>query len=137
MLMDTQPLHEEPAAPMTGRHVLFIEDNADVRATLATLLTLLGHRIETAAGGAEGVERALAVRPEVALIDLGLPGVDGCEVARRLRAALGSDIRLVALTGHAQEEDRRRTQEAGFDAHLVKPVATEELTRALNGGPGS
>jgi signal transduction histidine kinase/CheY-like chemotaxis protein len=125
---------EEPPAPVKRRHVLIIEDNADARATLATLLKLLGHRIETAAAGAEGVERALALRPEVALIDLGLPGVDGCEVARQLRAALGSAIRLVALTGHAQQEDRRRTQEAGFDAHLVKPVATEELTRVLNGG---
>jgi signal transduction histidine kinase len=121
-------------APAKGRHVLIIEDNADARATLATLLTLLGHRVETAAAGAEGVERALAVRPEVALVDLGLPGLDGCEVARQLRAALGSAVRLIALTGHAQEEDRRRTQEAGFDAHLVKPVATEELTRVLNGG---
>jgi PAS domain S-box-containing protein len=127
---------DAPAPAAKGRHVLIIEDNADARSSLATLLTLLGHRVETAATGMDGVARALAVRPEVALIDLGLPGVDGCEVARRLRAVLGQGVRLIALTGHAQEEDRRRTQEAGFDAHLVKPVEVEELNRVLGADRG-
>jgi signal transduction histidine kinase/CheY-like chemotaxis protein len=121
----------DPAPAPSGRRVLIIEDSADTRSTLTTLLTLLGHRVEAVASGTEGVERAVASRPEVALIDLGLPGLDGLEVARRVRAALGSSVRLVALTGHAREEDRSRTQEAGFDAHLVKPVETEELNRAL------
>jgi PAS domain S-box-containing protein len=128
--------HPEPPGPAAkGRQVLIIEDNADARSSLAILLTLQGHRVQTAATGPDGIQLALTARPEVALIDLGLPGVDGCEVARRLRAALGKGVRLVALTGHAQEEARRSTQEAGFDTHLVKPVDIEELNQALGAGP--
>jgi signal transduction histidine kinase/ActR/RegA family two-component response regulator len=114
-----------------GRHILIIEDNADTRSTLQTLLTLKGHRVEVAATGPEGITAALASRPQVALIDLGLPGADGTEVGRKLRAELGGGVLLVALTGHALEEDRRRTREAGFNVHLVKPVEWEELTALL------
>ncbi len=125
------PHPSDPAPAPAARRVLLIEDNPDTRSTLTTLLMLLGHQVEAVASGPEGVERAVASRPEVALIDLGLPGLDGLEVARRVRAALGRAVRLIALTGHAREEDRSRTQEAGFDAHLVKPVETDELNRAL------
>jgi signal transduction histidine kinase/CheY-like chemotaxis protein len=111
--------------------ILIVEDNADARDTLAILLQMLGHRTESAANGSEGVARALAVRPQVALVDLGLPDLDGLEVARQIRAALGETVLLVALTGHALDEDRRRTEEAGFDAHLSKPVEIEELNRVL------
>jgi CheY-like chemotaxis protein len=114
-----------------GRHILIVEDHADTRATLQTLLTLKGHRVEVAETGPQGIAAALASRPQVALIDLGLPGADGTEVARKVRAELGDGVLLVALTGHALEEDRRRTQEAGFNVHLVKPVELEELTRLL------
>jgi PAS domain S-box-containing protein len=114
-----------------GRHVLIVEDNADARETLAKLLSLLGHRVDTAATGPEGVERALTLKPEIALVDLGLPGLDGVQVARRLRKALGQSIQLVALSGHARDEDRQRSKEAGFDMHLAKPVEVEELTRLL------
>ena len=114
-----------------SRHVLLVEDNPDGRETMETLLQLLGHRVAVAEDGAEGVAKALALRPEVALIDLGLPGLDGYQVVQQLRAVLGSTIYLIALTGFGQAEDRRRTQEAGFDAHLVKPVDTEELSRLL------
>jgi CheY-like chemotaxis protein len=127
-----------PAARKVGtpsRHVLIIEDNADARGTLQTLLALLGHRVETARTGAEGVERALTARPEVVLIDLGLPVLDGYEVARRLRAALGDSVLLVALTGHVLDEDRQRSQEAGFNAHLAKPVEVEELNLLLTQSP--
>jgi PAS domain S-box-containing protein len=125
-----------PAAPAAGpaaaaRHILIVEDNADAREMLAKLLSLLGHRVEVAATGPEGVERAVELRPEVALIDLGLPGMDGVEVARAVRAALGRSIRLVALTGHAGEEHRRQSLEAGFDDYLAKPVEMEELTKLL------
>jgi CheY-like chemotaxis protein/two-component sensor histidine kinase len=123
-----------PAARKAGgpsRHVLIIEDNADARATLQTLLALLGHRVETAGTGTEGVERAVATRPEVVLIDIGLPVLDGYEVARRLRAALGEGVLLAALTGHALDEDRQRTRAAGFNAHLAKPVEVEELNLLL------
>ncbi|VTT96735.1 histidine kinase : Multi-sensor hybrid histidine kinase (Fragment) OS=uncultured bacterium PE=4 SV=1: HisKA: HATPase_c: Response_reg [Gemmataceae bacterium] len=115
------------AAATVARHVLIVEDNADGRESLATLLGLMGHRVDVAEDGPSGVEVALAVRPEVALIDIGLPGLDGYAVASRVRAALGRSVFLVALTGHSQPEDRRRAAEAGFDAHLTKPVEPEEL----------
>src|SRR5262249_55123701 len=118
------PAHLAPSASATtpaqasrSCHVLIVEDNADARETLATLLRMLGHRTETASTGPEGVQLALASRPQVVLIDLGLPGLDGFQVARQIRAALGDTVRLVALTGYVLEEDRRRTGEAGFDAH--------------------
>jgi CheY-like chemotaxis protein len=129
-----QPAQHTASPAATGRHLLVIEDDAQTRSALAILLTLLGHRVETAATGPEGIRLALAARPEVALIDLGLPGVDGCEVARHLRGVLGKNIRLVALTGHAPEEVGPLTRDAGFDAHLIKPVDADQLEDAL-GGP--
>ena len=83
--------------------------------------------------GASGMERALTTRPDVALIDIGLPGMDGYEVARRIRRDLGRGIRLIALTGYGQPEDRRRAEQAGFDAYLVKPVFADQLVRVLTG----
>jgi CheY-like chemotaxis protein len=77
------------------------------------------------------VELALAIAPDVAFIDIGLPRIDGYEVGRRIRAALGKRVRLVALTGYGQARDYRRSSEAGFDAHLVKPVSYDDLTRLL------
>ena len=77
------------------------------------------------------MEAALAARPDVMLIDIGLPGLDGYEVATRIRAGLGGGVLLVALTGHGQPEDRRRALEAGFDAHLTKPVGLGELQALL------
>src|SRR5205807_10485618 len=99
--------------------------------TLEMLLGLLGHRVDTATDGPQGVAKALAVRPQVALIDIGLPGLDGYAVARQIRAALGDTVFLLALTGHGQTEDRRRVGAAAFSAHLVKPVDTAELSRLL------
>jgi signal transduction histidine kinase/CheY-like chemotaxis protein len=120
-----------PAAA-TARRILLIEDNADARETLSLLLRMLGHHIESATTGPEGVARAIASRPQIALIDLGLPGLDGFEVARQIRAALGEAVLLVALSGYTQEEDRRRAHEAGFNAHLPKPIELEELNRVLS-----
>jgi signal transduction histidine kinase len=119
----------QTAAPPCS--ILIVEDNADARETLATLLKMLGHRTQTAATGPQGVERALADRPQVVLIDIGLPELDGFQVARQIRAALADAVLLVALTGYAREEDRHRCKEAGFDAHLSKPVELEELNRVL------
>jgi CheY-like chemotaxis protein len=113
------------------RHVLVVEDNADAREMLRMALELDGHRVETAADGAGGVDAALRTTPDVVLVDIGLPGLDGYAVARRLRAALGDRVTLVALTGYGQSEDRRRASEAGFDAHLVKPVDPDVLGRTL------
>jgi signal transduction histidine kinase len=125
------PAAEAGEAAAIARHILIVEDNADGRESLQTVLRLLGHRVDVAEDGFKGVEKALELRPEVALIDLGLPGLDGFQVAERMRASLGKAILLVALTGFAQPEDRRRVREVGFDAHLVKPVNLDELQKLL------
>ena len=111
--------------------ILVVEDNGDGRAILRTLLEADGHEVYEAADGPSGVETARAVRPDVALIDIGLPGFDGYEVAKRLRDEQGNSIRLIAVTGYGQAEDRRRSCDAGFDVHLVKPVAREQLRGVL------
>jgi len=119
------------------RHILLVEDDDNVRTALRRVLELDGHRVEVARDGLGGVELALATAPEIAFIDIGLPGIDGYEVGRRIRAALGSRVLLVAVTGYGQEQDRRRSSEAGFDAHLVKPVSYEDLTQLLGRVGGS
>jgi CheY-like chemotaxis protein len=111
--------------------VLLVEDNPDGRETLKLLLELCGYQVEEAADGREGVEKGLAWRPEVAVLDIGLPGLDGYEVARRLKAALGGRVVLIALTGYGSPEDRQRAFEAGFAHHLTKPADVEELLRLL------
>jgi CheY-like chemotaxis protein len=92
------------------------------------ILNLSGHVAEPVYGGAEALERAAAFDPEIVLLDIGLPGIDGYEVARRLKRG-GSKARLVALTGYGQPEDVRRAHDAGFDEHLVKPVDVQHLLR--------
>jgi signal transduction histidine kinase/CheY-like chemotaxis protein len=114
-----------------ARHILLVEDDDNVRKALHRILTLHAHRVQVARDGPEGVEIALAAVPEVVFIDIGLPGIDGYEVGRRIRAALGKQVLLVALTAYGQEEDHRRSSEAGFDAHLVKPVSYQDLSRLL------
>lgn len=110
-----------------------MEDSAEVREVLAELLGLEGHRVEAVGDGLAAIERARASRPEVVLVDLGLPGIDGLEVARRIRAELGAVTRLVAVTGHARPEDRRRALAAGFDDLVEKPVDLAALERAVEG----
>jgi signal transduction histidine kinase len=116
-----------------GRHILIVEDNPDGRESLAVLLRMLGHRVDVAEDGRRGVEAALALRPDIALVDIGLPELNGYEVASKVRAGLGQGILLVALTGHSQPEDRQRAIDAGFDAHLTKPVEIEDLQALLAG----
>ncbi|MBK9517695.1 MAG: response regulator [Anaeromyxobacter sp.] len=120
--------------PGPARAVLLVEDVDGVRHAVAELLTLQGHRVEAVATGAEALARAAASVPEVALIDLGLPDLDGLEVARRLRARHGAGPFLVALTGAARESDRRAALEAGFDLHLAKPVDPAALERLVARG---
>ena len=115
-----------------ARHVLLVEDDDDVRKALYRILVLDGHRVDVARDGPGGVEVALATVPQVAFVDIGLPGIDGYEVGRRIRAALGRQVFLVALTGYGQERDQKRSAEAGFDAHLVKPVPYGDITRLLD-----
>jgi CheY-like chemotaxis protein len=110
--------------------VVIIEDNDDIRDMVRAVLSLDGHEVHEAGDGESGVELALRVKPDITLVDLGLPGVDGYEVARRLKAA-GHAGRLIALTGYGQAEDRRRSEEVGFQAHLVKPVDEAALLRLL------
>jgi signal transduction histidine kinase len=116
----------------TQRRILVADDNNDALESLATLLQLSGHEVYTAANGAMALESAEQHRPEVALLDIGMPKMDGYEVARRIRAQpWGQRMTLVALTGWGQDSDRRRSQEAGFDSHLVKPLDLDKLTELL------
>jgi len=127
------PLEVMPQRPEIGaQHVLVVEDNPDARQMLADLLTLLGHEVRTAEDGERGIEAALRNPPQLMFVDLGLPEVNGYEVARRLRQTpFGPRVYLVALTGYGQPEDRARAIEAGFDEHLVKPLDIERLKQAL------
>jgi signal transduction histidine kinase/ActR/RegA family two-component response regulator len=121
-----------PGAAPPPRHILIVEDSADNRESLQELLEAQGHHVDIAIDGEQGVERAIAGRPDVALVDIGLPRLDGYEVARRIRAAGGSRILLVALTGYGQPEDRTRAVAAGFDLHLTKPLNLDVLGEILS-----
>ncbi|AGA26041.1 PAS domain-containing hybrid sensor histidine kinase/response regulator [Singulisphaera acidiphila] len=112
--------------------ILIVDDNADTAKGLARLLRLLGHDIRTANDGPEAIAVVQSYRPDIVLLDIGLPGMDGYEVARRLRNdETGSDCVIVAISGYGQEDDRRRGREAGFDFHLVKPVDPDALLTLL------
>jgi CheY-like chemotaxis protein len=115
-----------------ARRILLVEDDADTREALKTLLELSGHHVAVAADGGEAVAHVVAYRPDVALVDIGLPEIDGNEVARRIRALLGAGgIFLVALTGYGGEADEELARAAGFDAHFTKPVELSRLDRLL------
>ena len=111
--------------------VLIVEDNADAREMLDTLCRAWGYRVDLAADGLEGLRKALNDKPELALVDIGLPGIDGYELARRVRATGGAETKLVALTGYGLPEQRQKALAAGFDLHLVKPVEPDVLAALL------
>jgi signal transduction histidine kinase/CheY-like chemotaxis protein len=111
--------------------ILLVEDSPDARAAMRALLRLWGHQVVVAEDGPSGVQRAQEFKPEVALVDIGLPGLDGYGVANAIRKVMGQSIYLIALTGYGQPEDKERTRQAGFDEHLVKPVEPERLSRLL------
>jgi CheY-like chemotaxis protein len=125
------PLIANPGSEPAGPRILVVEDDADSRRLMQRLLRLWGYDALAAEDGPAAVEAAVAHRPRVALVDLGLPGLDGYEVARQIRAALGGAVRLVALTGYGEPEDRDRTAAAGFDLHLVKPVHPDRLSQTI------
>jgi PAS domain S-box-containing protein len=118
-----------------SRRVLVVDDNVDAAESLAELLSTLGHEVRTAHDGLAALDAAGAFVPELVLLDIGLPGMDGYEVARRLRKLPRPPGPVVALSGYGQESDRRRSADAGFDAHLVKPVELEMLEELIRGLP--
>ena len=128
-----EPLDEATVArPTAAYRILVVDDNVDSAESLATLLTIMGHETRMAHDGLEAVDVAEAFRPTVMMLDIGLPKLDGVEVCRRIRQqAWGKDIVVIALTGWGQDADKRRTLDAGADAHLVKPVAPAALEQLL------
>ena len=139
------PLRDGARPPATGgteppravqRRVLVVDDNLDAADSLSDLLQVVGHSVEVAHDGPDALAKVRANPPEVVLCDIGLPGMDGYELARELRreAALGSAL-LIALSGYTQPEDRRRAREAGFDGHMAKPVDLEQLFQVLAAEP--
>ena len=122
---------EEHRIAGPGLRIVVVEDNVDVREALVELLVLEGHAVEEAADGPQGLTRILSTRPDAALIDIGLPGFDGYELARRARRTLGDSVLLIAMTGYGQADDNRRAFEAGFDSHITKPVSIEAVETAL------
>lgn len=129
---------EAKVAPMETQEeakpaVLLVEDNDDGREMMAMMLSCYGYPVQHAADGFQGLATAAAARPDIALVDIGLPGIDGYEVARRMRANPETHhIKLIALTGYGLADDQRRVLDAGFDMHLVKPVDVDQLLRAIS-----
>ena len=131
---DKAPVPEPDVQPVPIR-LLIVEDNADVRELLATLCEAWGYEVRVACDGLEGASMALDMHPDVALVDIGLPGIDGFEVARRVRAdPRGAAIRLIALTGYGSAGQRAEATAAGFDFHVVKPADPERLAALLSVG---
>jgi CheY-like chemotaxis protein/two-component sensor histidine kinase len=123
---DGQQAPEQPPC-----RILVVDDNKDAADTLAVLLRLMGHDVHTAHDGLEAVGAATVLQPDVVLLDIGLPKLDGHQASRRIRQERGKNVVLIALTGWGHEEDRQRSKEAGFDYHLTKPVEIEELRKLL------
>jgi signal transduction histidine kinase/DNA-binding response OmpR family regulator len=124
--------HEKKGNGMHPLRIVVVEDNSDIRETLKDLLVMCGHQVEVAEDGERGVEMVLSLKPDVALVDIGLPGLDGYRVAKALKTRMSQPpTRLVALTGYGQPDDRKKALAAGFDAHLVKPVDLQHLDEVL------
>ncbi|MGR8933957.1 MAG: PAS domain S-box protein [Gammaproteobacteria bacterium] len=135
-LMETQFAPEEEAfaasAESPGFRILVVDDNRDAADSLAALLEILGWQVRQTYNGAECLEQVAVWRPQLVFLDIGMPDIDGCEVARRIRSEPGNDdIKLIALTGWGQEDVRQETRAAGFDRHLVKPVDIKLLEEVL------
>lgn len=113
------------------RHIVIVEDNPDVRELLKLKLRRLGHAVDAVSDGRDGVQRIVDARPDMALIDIGLPGIDGYQVARQVRSRMGEDVVLVAVSGFGLPEDKRKAMEAGFDDHLTKPADVGDIENIL------
>jgi len=123
--VDTEPA---TGAPL---RVLFVEDNVDIAELSEQLLADWGHQVVTAGNGADALAKLSGFSPDVVFIDIGLPDMNGYEVARRIRSTLPASVTLVALSGYGQEEHRKRADEVGFDRYLVKPVRDDQLAAVL------
>ena len=130
----------ESAAPRAGRRILVVDDDHDSAESLAMLFQMMGHEVRAAHNGLAAVDLAEAFRPDLIVLDIGMPGLDGYEVCRRIRQhSWGRAAVIAALTGWSRDEDRDRSERAGFDHLLVKPVepkALEDLIAAVGRGPG-
>lgn len=126
--VSTAPSSAAAVAHDTFR-ILVVDDNRDAADTLGMFLRAKGHDVRIAYDGVEGVGAALAFKPQVVLLDIGLPKLFGYDVARELREKFGQSVLIVAITGYGQEEDRRRSKEAGIDYHFTKPIDLLELER--------
>ena len=126
---------EDVETPVTLRRIVVVEDNSDVRDLLRLKLKRLGHSVADARDGIEGLDVILREKPDLALVDLGLPGMDGYDVARGIRQQLGDDVVLVAVSGFGQPDDKRRAMEAGFDDHITKPADVNDIENVLRRFP--
>jgi CheY-like chemotaxis protein len=116
----------------SSRRILVVDDNVDAAESVVLILGLSGHQVRMAHTGPEALQVAAEFRPDVIVLDIGLPGINGYEVARRLRQEPAqANVLLIAMTGYGQEDDRRRSSEVGFDHHLVKPVDPEVLANLV------
>jgi two-component system CheB/CheR fusion protein len=130
------PESPSPGHRIKGLHTLVVDDNDDAARSLAMLLKTMGHEVRVANDGESGLRMATVSHPDLVILDIGMPGMDGYEVARRLRASNSFPMTIIALSGYGQEGDRQRSREAGIDAHVVKPLepgALEGLIAALRG----
>jgi CheY-like chemotaxis protein len=132
LLSDPPKCHDATPLAANQRRILVIDDNETAAHVLAMLLKALGNEVRTAFDGLTGIEMAREFRPDIILLDIGMPKLNGYETARRIREQIwGKSMVLAALTGWGQEEDKRRTREAGFDHHFVKPIEPEVLHKLL------
>jgi CheY-like chemotaxis protein len=126
------PVQLEQAALPEKTRILIVDDNKDLAGSLARLLRILGHDVEVVFDGRNGIETARTYRPRVVLLDIGLPNVDGYHVARTLRQEGFNDTIIIALSGYGQEEDLKRSREAGMDYHLTKPVDVKTISQLIS-----
>jgi CheY-like chemotaxis protein/two-component sensor histidine kinase len=130
--------HLESPLAMPGARILVVDDNADAADSLGSLLQLEGHTVVVTYTSTDALAKLAEFRPDIVLLDIGLPEIDGYEIARRIRASPDQrHVRLIALTGYGQADDRQRAKTSGFDAHLVKPVEFSALQRVLAAPPSS
>lgn len=131
-----EPLKDKTSSDTVKRRVLIVDDNQDAATTLALLLKLTGNDVHTRYNGQTGVEAAERLRPQVVILDIGMPGMNGYQACRWIREQpWGKTITLIALSGYGQSTDERQSLEAGFDAHLVKPVDMAVLSELLASVP--